>query len=162
MHLPPLRERLEDIALIAEYVLQTLQYPNAETALDQELLHELQSRPWFGNVRELRNAVEHAAVVARGRSLCSADFPSAQAGRLDSTAAQGSELERVIADWSRGALAKQAIEGGSLHEELMKAIEPTLLRIVLQETGGNRAKAAEMLGIHRGTLRDRLRGYGME
>lgn len=69
IHLPPLSERLEDIPLLCEHFLQRIGYPPEHCKIDAELVEALQGRPWRGNVRELRNAVEHASVVARGRKL---------------------------------------------------------------------------------------------
>ncbi|TWT93715.1 sigma-54-dependent transcriptional regulator [Neorhodopirellula pilleata] len=159
IHLPPLRERIEDIGPLCAHFLEQMSY--VENRLDESLLNELQSRPWHGNVRELRNAIGHAAVVARGRPLTIADFPTAKPGRVSEPESPSQSLEKVIATWAEIAIAEKA-DTINLHGEFLAAVEPTLLNVVLKHTGGNRAKAAEMLGIHRGTLRDRLRAYGMD
>ena len=63
IHLPPLRERRDDIPALAEHFLKQTRLPNiAESPLSKDVLEELYSRPWVGNVRELRNAIEHAAI----------------------------------------------------------------------------------------------------
>ncbi len=159
IHLPPLRERLDDIAPLCQHFLAAMEYSDAAT--DDSLLAELQHRPWYGNVRELKNAVSHAAVVARGRRLSIADFPAPKPGRESGAPSTASSLERVIEAWTGATLADQP-DTENLHADLLAAVEPAFLRIVLQHTGGNRAKAAELLGIHRGTLRDRLRAYGID
>ena len=73
VQLPPLRERPEDIEALAEHFLRRFE-PRALPLLP-ETVRFLQSLPWFGNVRELRNALEHAAIVARGSALLPEHFP---------------------------------------------------------------------------------------
>lgn len=159
IHLPPLRERLEDVAPLCEHFLTAMDYH--DTRLNETLLNELRSRPWHGNVRELRNAIGHAAVVARGRPLTIADFPPTKPGRETESESSINSLEKVIHAWTENAIAEKT-GTANLHGHFLAAVEPSLLSVVLKHTGGNRAKAAEMLGIHRGTLRDRLRAYGID
>lgn len=159
IHLPPLRDRLSDIAPLCQHFLAAMEYVDA--LIDDDLIAELQRRPWYGNVRELKNAVAHAAVVARGRRLNINAFPAPKPGRDVESASSDRVLERVVETWTKAALDDQP-ETETLHADLLSAIEPAFLRMVLQHTGGNRAKAAEMLGIHRGTLRDRLRAYRID
>jgi DNA-binding NtrC family response regulator len=158
IHLPPLRQRTEDIAALCEHFLKIRQ---CFGGLDDTLITQLQSRPWYGNVRELKNAVAHAAVVSRGRLITIEDFPDAKPGRGNTSTTLHQTLPNLITTWAEVAIADN-LDTASLHSDLMAAIEPSLLQVVLKHTGGNRAKAAEMLGIHRGTLRDRLKGYGID
>jgi two-component system nitrogen regulation response regulator GlnG len=162
IRLPPLRQRSEDIPLLCEFFLRRLGYPAAQAALDEPLIQHLQARSWWGNVRELRNAVEHASVVARGRPLEISDFPAPQSSRRGHAADDDTaKTDAAIEAWTR-----QRVEADgqltNLHEQFLAATEPALLRVVLQHTGGNRAAAAELLGIHRGTLRERLKKYDIE
>jgi two-component system nitrogen regulation response regulator GlnG len=163
IHLPPLRERVEDLLPLCEHFLQRIQYADAQHAISDDLLAKLHRRKWYGNVRELRNAVQHAAVVARGRPLAIDDFPDPQPGRLQLEPDQESDprtsVEKELTRWL-GA-STQDYET-SLYEETISLVEPTLLRFVLESCNGNRAKAAERLGIHRGTLREKLRKYGLD
>lgn len=157
IHLPPLRNRTEDIPLLCEHFLRKLQYPSANCQISEELSEKLQERQWSGNVRELRNAVEHASVVARGRALSIGDFPPPQT--VTEGAPSGNDsVDSVIEAWARHQLAS-GDEITDLHDRLLAATEPALLRIALEHTQGNRAAAAQLLGIHRGTLRDRLKRY---
>ncbi|KAA5541945.1 sigma-54-dependent Fis family transcriptional regulator [Roseiconus nitratireducens] len=162
IHLPPLRERTEDIGVLCHHFLHAMNYPAAETAIDSALLAELVKRPWSGNVRELKNAVGHAAVVARGRSLAIGDFPPPKPGRDPASPSTRASVDHAVREWAGEAIARWEEQGEPLHAQFLTAAEPALLRRVLEHTGGNRAKAAEMLGIHRGTLRDRLRAYGID
>lgn len=157
IHLPPLRERREDIALLCRHFLSDLGSDSAAEFLPDELIEQLSARSWYGNVRELRNAVEHAAVVSRGRSLTIDDFPPEQSGRIDSATSPADELSHVVAQWVRQRLNDSPT--GTLHADMISAMEPTLLRLVLEHTNDNRAAAADVLGIHRGTLREKLRQY---
>lgn len=168
IHLPPLRERCEDIPLLCEHFLNDLNYPNPTSAVDEELLADLRQRDWYGNVRELRNAVEHAAVVARGRPLNIADFPKPQAPMADAASPNSAadpllpDVSGAVSNWTAIQIADADEPMTDLHERLLHAVEPALLAQVLKHTQGNRAKAAEILGIHRGTLRERLRNYGLD
>jgi two-component system nitrogen regulation response regulator GlnG len=160
IELPPLRERKDDIPLLCEYFLRRLGYPSIETAIPAELMKQLQSRNWFGNVRELRNAVEHASVMARGRVFELADFPVPQQRTHASLADGGASLDGLVEQWTRNQLSSaQGAALTDLHDRFVSATEPALLRVALEHTGGNRAAAAQLLGMHRGTLRDRLKRY---
>lgn len=162
IHLPPLRERAEDISKLCKFFLRELEYPNVENCMDAAVLQQLSERPWHGNIRELRNAVEHAAVLARGRPLRVDDFPPPQPHMTHSHAAESPLLEACIAAWAREAIASSDSDKANLHEQLLQSVEPTLFGLVLEHTGQNKAKAADLLGIHRGTLRERLRNHGLD
>ncbi len=157
IHLPPLRDRLEDLGPLCEYFLRCLQYQSDALAIDSQLLEQLAGRPWYGNVRELRNAVEHAVVFARGRKLSIHDFPPAQQRRSKTETVP---LASAINSWVRTALERNEYPNGLMHE-LMNEVEPKILLAVLQSTDGNRVKASEILGIHRGTLREKIRLYNL-
>src|SRR5690606_25201600 len=76
IRLPPLRERVEDIAPLAEYFTSVLASPpGSATTITSAALAELERRPWHGNVRELRNAVDHALILARGRAIAPEHLP---------------------------------------------------------------------------------------
>jgi DNA-binding NtrC family response regulator len=161
IHLPPLRERREDIPALAEHFLRLSRLPNvAETPLSREVIAELCARSWTGNVRELRNAVEHAAIVARGRPIHVEHLPppAKSGGATDSPEAA---VQEQIARW-----ATRQTESGSVssavYEQFLELTEPPLLKSVLEHCDGNRAAAALLLGIHRATLRQKLRKYGID
>lgn len=168
IELPPLRTRPEDIPVIAEHFLRRMGYPNPETAISDSLINHLGTRAWFGNVRELRNAVEHAAVIARGRSLDIADFPVPDpVGPATNRVSLESEIER----WTWRAIQlepgqelppheEEVSASDCLYEQFLSATEPSLIRTLLTATGGNRAAAAQRLGMHRATLRERMKRYG--
>ena len=123
-------------------------------------MKQLQGRNWFGNVRELRNAVEHASVMARGRVFELADFPVPQQRTHSGSGDEGASLDALVEAWTREQLSPGPDASlNDLHDRMTNATEPALLRVVLEHTGGNRAAAAQLLGMHRGTLRDRLKRY---
>lgn len=158
IHLPPLRERLDDVPLLCEHFLGRVGYPAEHRVIDASLAEALRARPWHGNVRELRNAVEHASVVARGRKLSIRDFPEPQTGLASSgDAATVDRLAEIVQQWADAELASSDETQTDLHHRFLQAVEPPLLQAVLRHTGGNRAAAAKRLGIDRGTLRQRLR-----
>ncbi len=160
IHLPPLRQRTEDILPLCFHFLQQLDYADPESVIGEELTSALSNRPWYGNVRELRNAVHHATVIARGRPLSISDFPDAQPGRRAITDDGSSQLEMHLQRWLVEQTSSKNAD--SLYDRAISAIEPMLLRFVLDRCSGNRAKAAEQLGIHRGTLREKLRKHGLD
>jgi two-component system nitrogen regulation response regulator GlnG len=163
IHLPALRSRTEDLMLLCQHFLMLAEYPSPMSAIDDELIRELQTRPWHGNVRELKSAIEHATVIARGRPLSIADFPQAKPKRGDeSLSSSGSSLDEPIRSWARRAITKLSPDSPPLHAQFLTTFEPALLAVALEYTEGNRAKAAELLGIHRSTLRDRLRAHGID
>ncbi|WP_235934796.1 sigma-54-dependent transcriptional regulator [Candidatus Laterigemmans baculatus] len=166
IHAPPLRERLEDLEMLVQHFLKLAGHPAASEPVAANVLDELARRPWHGNVRELRNAIEQAAVLSRGRPLSVDRLPAPQRPVGDSSNAEPNALAAAVRAWTHAATEGTDGEpaGGvsDLHERFLAAVEPAMLEVVLERTGGNRAAAAELLGIHRGTLRERLRRYGIE
>ena len=164
IEIPPLRERREDIPALAEHFLRQSRLPDiAGGPLSAEVLADLGSRRWAGNVRELRNVVEHAAIVARGRPIRPDHLPQAPANLADVTAKAGG-LGAEIARWA--SLEAFIGDSGSgeapLYDRFLESVEPPMLRAILDRCDGNRAAAARELGIHRATLRQKLRKYKLD
>ncbi len=137
--LPPLRERPDDIPLLAMHFLDEFRVHHpAVKAFSPAASSVLQRARWPGNVRELRNAVERAVLVAAGPLVQPDDLP----------------LE-VRADAS-------ALDAGAGDATLLKEVERRHVLRILRMAGGNKSRAAQMLGIDRGTLYHRLREYGEE
>jgi two-component system nitrogen regulation response regulator GlnG len=161
IQVPALRDRREDVPALAEHFLKQSRLAASGGQLSEEVVGDLCARPWPGNVRELRNTVEHAAIVARGRTIRPEDLPPANVAPSVQSVPQ--EIDGYVAAWAEAALWQpdNAAADGSLYDQFLGLVEPPLLRIVLEQCGGNRAAAAQMLGIHRATLRERLRRYGL-
>ncbi|RUL88016.1 sigma-54-dependent transcriptional regulator [Tautonia sociabilis] len=164
IHPPPLRDRREDIPALAEHFLRQSRLPDvADTHLTQEVIGELRSRPWAGNIRELRNAIEHAAIVARGRTIRPEHLPPAACGPGRMATIATGEIEPQLAEWARqeAVRLRGCPDEAALYERFLELTEPHVLRAVLGACLNNRAQAAQVLGIHRATLRQKLNKYGI-
>jgi two-component system nitrogen regulation response regulator GlnG len=159
IHVPPLRERREDILPLAEHFLNRLDprvLPlSAETARFLTELH------WFGNVRELRNALEHAVIMARGSPLSPSHFPPllSTPGAVNSEEALASLVEKWLME-RIAACSPQAPT--NLFSELLRCVEPALLNEVMWRVQGNRWVAAKWLGLNRATVRKKLAQYNVQ
>ena len=143
LRVPPLRERREDIPVLALHALKRAQRSGARaTSLSEEALHQLEQYDWPGNVRELENTLEHAALYARGSVISPDDLP-----------------ERFI----KPAGSKRETRIRSIFEDLpsLDELERRYLVYVLQQVGGSRTRAAEVMGIDRRTLYRMAERYGI-
>jgi DNA-binding NtrC family response regulator len=135
IQLPPLRERAEDIPLLAEYFLQkhagAMNKPVSGISRDAMTL--LMKYNWPGNVRELQNAIERALVIGKGPEIVAADFP------MQLATPQHQPTRRRLEDVAR------------VHIER-----------ILEESGWNLSHAAETLGIDRSTLYSKIKAYGLK
>jgi two-component system nitrogen regulation response regulator GlnG len=157
IHLPPLRDRTDDVPLLAEHFLRRFGTANPAAVLPADTLAFLKSRPWPGNVRELRNALEHAAIEARGGPLRPEHFPEPA-----DTAAAGTVTDRLrslVAEWVREKAQASPGEPADLYQALLDAVEPAALDEVLRQLNGNRLAAARWLGLARATVRKMIRKY---
>jgi two-component system nitrogen regulation response regulator GlnG len=158
VHLPPLCERPEDIPALAEHFLRRFE-PSA-LPLPAATVQFLQSLPWLGNVRELRNALEHAAIVARGGPLMPEHFPTLALSPGASTPAE--QLAAAVRLWLTDRMKPANDEAPSeLYAELLRGIEPALFDEVMRRVQGNRWVAAKWLGLNRATVRKKLGMYGL-
>ena len=168
IRVPPLRDRQADIPALASNFLNLLNLPpGGQVSLRDDVVSDLMSRPWPGNVRELRNAIERAAIVARGREIHPEHLPP-PAGPKPRSASLGTdreEIQNLIARWIETELRQpdQAETADStLYDRFLALVEPPLLQSLLRRNQGNRASAALQIGIHRATLRQKLRKYAIE
>ena len=158
--LPPLRERTEDIKPLCEYFLKCIDREKQSEELSPELLHDLAQRAWPGNIRELRNAIEHAAVVAGTRALIIEDFPEpASTPKQDSPSAKQTP-EAMVTEWTEEKLSDPNTH--DLHSQLFSMLEPALIKAVMRYSKNNRMRASELLGMHRSTLREKMRAYQID
>lgn len=138
IHIPPLRERREDILPLASQILARLARETGKElpGFSQEAVDYMLHASWEGNVRELANAIERAVIISRGSLIAAADFPTDQS--------LGS---------SDGALPATGVD--------LNKLEQTLLVQALDRSGHNLTRAARLLGIGRGALRYRLEKHGI-
>lgn len=140
LELPPLRERASDIPLLADHFLRQFNEKAKKNiaGISRAAMEILKHHVWPGNVQELSDVIEHAAIFSRGRKIVPADIqeirrePSRKSIRL------------TLSSWS------------------LDQAEETLIRGVLHETRGNLKMAAQTLGIARGTLYSKMKRYGIE
>jgi two-component system, NtrC family, response regulator HydG len=139
--MPPLRERKEDISLLADHFLTFFREKNRKPlkGLSDKALDLLVRYDWPGNIRELENCIERAVIMARDEVIVPSDFPP-----QIQLSGEGDKKDVGI------------FYGMSLAE-----MEKELIVKTLAETGGNRTRAAEVLGINRRTLQNKLKEYGI-
>jgi two-component system, NtrC family, response regulator HydG len=163
IELPPLRERREDIGLLASYFLERAARKNGRPSMrftpEVEVL--LERYDWPGNVRELENAVEHAAAVTEGPVVRPADLPTAVRSPRLLTRGAGAATEATLAAAAAGPAARAG--GADPREEWpLTRVEEEHIRLVLARHRGNAAATARQLGISRTTLWRKLKQYGIE
>jgi len=161
--LPPLRERRGDIPDLIQFFIDKFNRDlgTAIVGVSDDVRELLMRHTWPGNVRELENALLRAAVLARGRTLVAEDF--ALAGQPRQSSAEVLPLEEAVRHRLAELLERNAgTPVGELHATLISAVERPLIEIVLERSGGNQVKAAEMLGINRNTLRKKITELGIE
>ena len=155
LHLPPLRERGADIALLAEHFLRRFssKYGKGTRRIDDRARQALLDYPWPGNVRELSHVIERAVLWSRNHILTVDDLslatPVQTAGSSDGTSV-------VPAQDTPGPAPEPA---GSSD---LTQWERSLIERAMRESGGNQTKAAQRLGITRDTLRYRLKKFGLQ
>ena len=144
LHLPPLRDRPDDVPLLAEYFLQKLganrNGGSQELHLTDEAMSALQHYDWPGNVRELENALERAGIL------------SGTTGRIEPAALPA----RVVSPEPAPLISERPPANPSL-----EVIERAYILWVLHAESGNKARAAEVLGIDPSTLYRKLNRYGL-
>ncbi|EDL59087.1 sigma-54-dependent transcriptional regulator [Gimesia maris] len=165
--IPPLRKRVTDIRVLAEFFLERFvdRQTGMQHRLTAETVAELERRPWYGNVRELRNAIEHAALRARGGTILPEDLPAAVSqsflGMGEAPAGSEAEISMLLKQWAEAQLTDPE-QAANVYEQLLALIEPPVMEVALEKFHGQCAPAARCLGLHRTTLSKKLKQYGIE
>jgi DNA-binding NtrC family response regulator len=157
INLPLLRERREDIPLLASHFLQTCaaKYGLKCAEISREAMARLAAYDWPGNVRELRNAIERSAVLADGTALRPADLPEEiRAKRAENAFQRATPTASAEVD----ALQVPYLDD---FREARREFERAYLERCLTETGGNVTRAAERVGMHRQSLQQKLKDLGL-
>lgn len=150
IQIPPLRERQEDIPLLANYFLRaaSAEYSLAEKRLDPQVLRSLMHYDWPGNIRELRNVLELASVLSADRTILGPDdFPTIG----DQAGSELDKAETLLEDYL------QLPEKGIDLSRVVSELEKSLIRQSLERTQGNKGEAARLLFLKRTTLVEKLR-----
>ena len=153
---PPLRDRGDDVLLLAEHFLQQLggvPIPTVSEAAGEELL----SRVWPGNVRELRNAIEHALVVTRSGRIEPEHLPAPAGTALTASGGNADRQQQLVLALRAWVADFQESQSRlPTYEELLEVVEPPFLDLALEACQNQVATAARSLGLHRHTLKKKL------
>ncbi len=174
IHLPPLRERKEDLPLLVEYFIERFGADlGGKVTIAKEALESLDAYDWPGNVRELENVLKNSLVRVKGQVLLPDDLQlgeKASRGRAAASRAGISASSSESAPEERGLDAlmlpvfdevRRLRQAGD-KEDAFDLIERCLIRDALVHVQGNQAQAAKLLGITRSTLRKRMVKYGIQ
>ncbi|MEP7343592.1 MAG: sigma 54-interacting transcriptional regulator, partial [Acidobacteriota bacterium] len=162
MDLPPLRDRREDVPLLAESFLQTYakRYGLKCTEISADAMKRLAAYDWPGNVRELRNAIERSVVLADGKSLKADDLPEEINSAKSAPSKSAVTFQRDAQPLADEASTLQ-IPFLDDFREARREFERAYIERCLVETGGNVTRAAEKVGMHRQSLQQKLKDLGL-
>jgi DNA-binding NtrC family response regulator len=146
LRIPALRERREDIPLLAQHFLEHFnrEFRKRTTQIDRDALERLVAHDWPGNIRELRNAIERIMILENKPRIELVDLPAAIRGG-DGVAPAASPAGREL---PLGRMSLEEMERRAIAE-------------ALERSGGNQVRAAKLLGISRDTLRYRMKKFGL-
>lgn len=161
IHLPPLRERAEDIPPLVEYFVSRFsdEYQTPIRYVADAAMRKLKSHSWPGNVRELENCLRRAVLLSKGDVILEehlkleSDQPDLQSASQEQLMARiDRKLDELLPDILR-------FSGEKTHANVIDLVEKALIAKILKQCSHNQVKAAKMLGISRNTLRHRLKKF---
>jgi len=161
--LPSLRERTEDIPVLADYFLARFSREAGveNPGITKEAKAILTASPWQGNVRELGNTLQKALIFNRGAPISQKDISQAISGVNESrTTTDLAKGDQAIRQWVYQMLTSQSDE--NVFDACMGHFTSIVISETLKLTGGNRSKAAKLLGLSRPTLHSRIEKYGIK
>ena len=164
IQVPPLRDRREDIPALADFFLgrSRTELGAGEKTLSKEALRALTAYHWPGNVRELENVLKRAVVLSSNPTLLPEDFPELAASRGQGPRIDDLSLEELLEVKLRRFLDQmEGLSLSGIYGQVIEVVERPLLTLILERTGGNQVRAAEILGINRNTLRKKLTNLGV-
>jgi two-component system nitrogen regulation response regulator GlnG len=155
IRLPPLREREADVVLLARHFLGRYgqQLKGRSVALGKDAEPLLLAHPWPGNVRELQNVIQRALLKLNGQRIGAAELT----GLLPAAAATERGLSGLV-----GVMLDGSEPEGGRYQAALEAVERPLIAAAMARTAGNQLRAAELLGMNRNTLRERMRALGLK
>ena len=164
LQLPPLRQRVEDIRLLAEYFLQKVATQKALPlfTLSEEAVRVLEQHDWPGNVRELENTIQRACLLSNSDLLLPKDIPLGT-GALDTAFAAAISPAQPTGPITTEAAIDVLIKAAQVdpNVQLLPWLEREFTTYALKATLGNQVRAAKLLGITRATLRKRVEKFGI-
>lgn len=144
IHLPPLRERKEDVPLLAEHFLDKFQPTYLVNKISPAAMEMLCNYNWPGNIRELQNIIERAAIICHGSEIMPDHLPK----ELQSPKKNISAVEYAVVTLPEGGIS-------------LEEVEKQLIVKALEKSGGNQTRAAQLLGITRSALLYRMQKHGI-
>ncbi len=167
IHLPPLRERRDDIPLLVNYFLEKIarEQSRKPKSIAAAAIKLLEKYHWPGNVRELENSIRRAHVMANTDAIFPGDLPPESSGAATGVAAP--PVATTVGDATTAdaaSLARQLFQWAKRDPKLkvIPAVERELVIQALKETADNQVHAAKLLGITRATLRKRIEKFGIQ
>lgn len=162
INMPPLRDRTEDIGLLAQHFLMLAAKDSLPTRkIDDSAISTLMTMPWRGNIRELRNLIYRLALVCREDVITESTVLQNVENAPESDAPlQGASFEAAVAQFLRDHKLR-GFSRDRLYPKALAQFEIPLLQAVMRQVNGNQLKAAALLGINRNTLRKKLTDYGI-
>ena len=159
--LPPLRERPDDIPLLIKYFLarSAADFGMENPGITEEAISALNDYSWPGNVREIGNTLQKALIFNRGAPVRPEDIAQAISGDAG-TGADNETTEGAVTKWAYEALTSK--ETANLFDSCMNRFAAILIREALNLTGGNRSRAAKLLGLSRPTLHSKIEKFGLK
>jgi len=168
IHIPPLRERRQDVRLLVNYFLKKFakDQPGPPRSIAPVALKALEKYHWPGNVRELENIIRRALVMAKGEAILISDLPAEISGQA-APAGTSTPMPAIGGEGAPGdigVLARQLFHWARRDPRLkiIPAVERELVIQALKETSGNQLHAAKLLGITRATLRKRIEKFEIQ
>jgi DNA-binding NtrC family response regulator len=162
IHIPPLRERPDDILSLIDYFLgrsaRTLH--GEKPPLAEEAIALLRDYSWPGNVRELKHLIHQLVIFAGGYTIQAADLPL---GVRSGSPPMSAESARLSDEQWRAVIRSYLADygGSAAHEELLEKVERLLIAEALEQSGGNQSRAARLLGLARPTLHAKMHKHGL-
>ncbi|MFZ5750450.1 MAG: response regulator [Pseudomonadota bacterium] len=162
LSVPSLRERVEDIPLLAEHFLARAEREGGSRRLSPEAMALVRGYSWPGNVRQLENTMRRLVVTAQGDEITQAEIEAALGSQPALEPARGGvEGEKLSAAIARHLKRYFDLHGGELppaglYDRILREMELPLIEIALDATAGNQARCSDLLGINRNTLRKKI------
>ncbi|MEM6888879.1 MAG: response regulator [Pseudomonadota bacterium] len=166
---PALRERVDDIGLLAEHFLgRSDASATAPRSLSEEAAEIFRNYSWPGNVRQLENAIRRLGLTSRAAEIAATEVEQVLGAQPDlapmrssgNTEKLGASVERHLRRYFD--LHGNMLPPAGLYARILREVEAPLIEIALEATGGNQAKCADLLGINRNTLRKKITDLDIE
>ncbi|WP_171099436.1 response regulator [Ruegeria sp. HKCCD7255] len=163
IHVPALRERVDDITLLAEHFLTREERETGiKRWLSPEAVELVRRYSWPGNVRQLENAIRRLSLTSRAKEISKAEVELVLGSQPEAEPVLGDgEREKLSTSVARHLRRYFDLHGNilpppGLYQRILREVEAPLIDIALDATGGNQAKCADLLGINRNTLRKKI------